>query len=52
MTYKEAKFIINTYEKDVNSGKLKNPELKEAVEEARKVTRKYWDRAFKKMEKK
>ena len=49
MTYKEAKFIINTYEKDINSGKLKDPELERAVKEARKVSHKHWIRVFRRI---
>lgn len=51
MKYKDAKFIIRTYEKDLNSGKLKDSDgsIRKSIEEARKITNKFWMRKFKRL---
>ena len=51
MKYKDAKFKIHTYEKDLNSGKLKDSDgsIRESIEEARKITHEFWMRQFKKL---
>lgn len=51
MKYKDARFIIRTYEKDINSGRLKDPDgsIRKSVEEARKVTNEFWRQKFKRL---
>jgi len=46
---KEAKHFIVTYEKDINSGKITDPNMIQKLKIARQINAKYWKKVFDKM---
>ena len=51
MPLKDARRIVETYEKDFNEGIIAYPEVKKDLDLARKVLHNYWIRVFWRMDK-
>lgn len=49
MRIKEVKHFIRTYEKDITSGKITDPQMIEKLRIARKINSKYWKKVFDKL---
>ena len=50
MPLKDARRIVETYEKDFNNGIVAYPEVKKDLDLARKVLHNYWIRVFRRMD--
>jgi len=50
MPLKDARRIVETYEKDFNEGIIAYPEVKKDLDLARKVLHNYWIRVFRRMD--
>ena len=49
MKIKEVKYFIRTYEKDITSGKITDPQMIEKLRIVREINAKYWKEVFDKI---